>query len=75
MTRYVRIEVNGVEYYARVEGHGFHLLTGAPWAGGREVGAVVGNGRLLAPVVPGKVIAVASNYRDHAAEMGKPVPN
>ncbi len=74
MTRYVRIEVNGVEYYARVEGHGFHLLTGAPWAGGREVGAVVGNGRLLAPVVPGKVIAVASNYRDHAAEMGKPVP-
>lgn len=75
MTRYVRIEVNGVEYYARAEGQGFHLLTGAPWAGGREVGAVVTNGRLLAPVVPGKIVCVGSNYRDHAAEMGKPVPS
>lgn len=74
MTRYVRIEVNGVEYHARAEGQGFHLLTGPPWAGGREVGAVVTNGRLLAPVTPGKVVCVGSNYRDHAAEMGKPVP-
>ena len=29
---------------------------------------------LLAPVVPSKVVALASNYRDHAAEMGKPLP-
>lgn len=74
MTRYVRIEVNGVEYFARAEGHGFHLLTGPPWAGGRDVGAIVSNGRMLAPVVPSKIVCVGSNYRDHAAEMGKPVP-
>jgi 2-keto-4-pentenoate hydratase/2-oxohepta-3-ene-1,7-dioic acid hydratase in catechol pathway len=74
MTRYVRIEDNGVEYYARAEGHGFHLQTGPPWAGGRDVGAVVSNGRMLAPVVPSKIVCVGSNYRDHAAEMGKDVP-
>ncbi len=30
--------------------------------------------RLLAPVVPSKVVGIGSNYRDHAAEMGKPLP-
>jgi 2-keto-4-pentenoate hydratase/2-oxohepta-3-ene-1,7-dioic acid hydratase in catechol pathway len=32
------------------------------------------HGRLLAPVTPSKIIGIGSNYRDHAAEMGKPVP-
>lgn len=31
--------------------------------------------RILAPVVPGKVIGVGSNYRAHALEMGKPLPD
>jgi 2-keto-4-pentenoate hydratase/2-oxohepta-3-ene-1,7-dioic acid hydratase in catechol pathway len=30
--------------------------------------------QLLAPVVPTKIVAVGRNYRDHAAERGKPVP-
>lgn len=30
--------------------------------------------QLLAPVLPGKIIAVGTNYRDHAIEMGKPIP-
>lgn len=30
--------------------------------------------QLLAPLVPGKVVGIASNYRDHAAEMGRPIP-
>jgi 2-keto-4-pentenoate hydratase/2-oxohepta-3-ene-1,7-dioic acid hydratase in catechol pathway len=29
---------------------------------------------LLAPVVPGKIIAVGLNYRDHAAETNSPIP-
>lgn len=29
---------------------------------------------LLAPVIPSKVVALASNYRAHAEEMGKPIP-
>jgi 2-keto-4-pentenoate hydratase/2-oxohepta-3-ene-1,7-dioic acid hydratase in catechol pathway len=31
--------------------------------------------RLLAPVAPSKVVGVGSNYRDHAREMGKAVPD
>jgi len=30
--------------------------------------------KLLAPVNPGKVVAVGLNYRDHAEELGMPVP-
>jgi 2-keto-4-pentenoate hydratase/2-oxohepta-3-ene-1,7-dioic acid hydratase in catechol pathway len=30
--------------------------------------------RLLAPVVPGKIVAVGLNYMDHAREMGKKIP-
>lgn len=29
---------------------------------------------LLAPVIPGKIVCVGLNYRDHAQEMGKPLP-
>lgn len=74
MTRIVRMEVNGEEVYARAEGSGFCLLTDAPWLGGREAGRIASPGRLLAPVQPSKVVAVASNYRAHAVEMGKLVP-
>lgn len=52
--------------------------TGDPFSGGlRETGAVlpVGGVRLLAPVVPSKIVAVGLNYRDHAREMGKPIPD
>lgn len=30
--------------------------------------------RLLAPILPSKVVAVGRNYADHAAELGNPVP-
>jgi len=30
--------------------------------------------QLLAPVGPSKIVAVGLNYRDHAAERGKPLP-
>ena len=30
--------------------------------------------RLLAPVIPSKVVAVARNYPEHAAELGNPLP-
>lgn len=32
------------------------------------------NGRLLAPVVPSKIVCVGRNYRDHATELGNDVP-
>lgn len=33
-----------------------------------------GGPRLLCPTVPSKIVAVGSNYHDHAREMGKPLP-
>ncbi len=33
-----------------------------------------GDVRLLAPVIPSKVVAVARNYPEHARELGNPVP-
>ncbi len=30
--------------------------------------------RLLAPVVPGKIVAVGLNYKDHARELGMKIP-
>jgi 2-keto-4-pentenoate hydratase/2-oxohepta-3-ene-1,7-dioic acid hydratase in catechol pathway len=34
----------------------------------------LGDVRLLAPVLPSKMVAVARNYPEHAAEMGNPLP-
>ena len=34
----------------------------------------VGEVRLLPPVEPSKIVAVGRNYKDHAAEMGNPLP-
>jgi 2-keto-4-pentenoate hydratase/2-oxohepta-3-ene-1,7-dioic acid hydratase in catechol pathway len=48
-------------------------LAGAPEVGGAPV--PVADLELVAPVpAPGKIICVGLNYRDHAAETGKPVP-
>lgn len=37
-------------------------------------GLSLGDVRVLAPVTPSKIVAVGLNYRDHAAEMGKRIP-
>jgi 2-keto-4-pentenoate hydratase/2-oxohepta-3-ene-1,7-dioic acid hydratase in catechol pathway len=46
--------------------------------GRHELGVEIPGGasavRVLAPVSPGKIVAVGLNYRDHAAEQGKPLP-
>jgi 2-keto-4-pentenoate hydratase/2-oxohepta-3-ene-1,7-dioic acid hydratase in catechol pathway len=46
--------------------------------GGYALGGAVRDGlegvRLLAPVAPSKIVCVGLNYKDHAAEQGKPLP-
>jgi 2-keto-4-pentenoate hydratase/2-oxohepta-3-ene-1,7-dioic acid hydratase in catechol pathway len=46
--------------------------------GGHQLGAVVRGGlgavKVLAPVVPRKIVCVGLNYKDHAAEVGKKLP-
>jgi 2-keto-4-pentenoate hydratase/2-oxohepta-3-ene-1,7-dioic acid hydratase in catechol pathway len=45
---------------------------------GYDPGAVVPGGlagvKLLAPIAPSKIVCVGLNYKDHAAEQGKPLP-
>ena len=49
----------------------------AAGSAGLDVGDIVdlGTARLLAPVIPGKVIGIGKNYADHAAEMKGEVPS
>lgn len=62
--------------WGRLEGDRIAALDGPPWAGGQPLRRTVARNaaRLLAPVTPSKIVAVASNYPKHAAEMGKATP-
>jgi 2-keto-4-pentenoate hydratase/2-oxohepta-3-ene-1,7-dioic acid hydratase in catechol pathway len=75
MKRYYRIDYKGQPRQA-VEQHGdWHLLEGDMF-GAHEAGERIASEghRLLAPVLPSKIVAVGLNYRDHAAEQNKPLP-
>jgi 2-keto-4-pentenoate hydratase/2-oxohepta-3-ene-1,7-dioic acid hydratase in catechol pathway len=34
----------------------------------------IGDAKILPPVIPTKIIGIGANYRDHAREMGRPLP-
>lgn len=71
-----RIDHHGTPHYALRRLQGWYLLNGDPF-GVHTVGAALDTEapRLLAPVLPSKIVAVGLNYRDHAAEMDKPLPD
>jgi 2-keto-4-pentenoate hydratase/2-oxohepta-3-ene-1,7-dioic acid hydratase in catechol pathway len=62
--------------YGAVEPEGIRLHRGSPFIAWEPTETVVDweDARLLAPVIPTKVVAVGRNYEDHAAELGNPVP-
>jgi 2-keto-4-pentenoate hydratase/2-oxohepta-3-ene-1,7-dioic acid hydratase in catechol pathway len=83
--RVFRVEHNGPVRYAVESGGTYRLIDGDVSADGlaslkeradaaAKDGPSVVPGRILAPVVPSKVVAIGLNYRDHAAEMNKPLP-
>lgn len=78
MDRMFRLEQDGRPILAldRGDGRGWRRLEGDPF-GAYEAGSPIqGEGlRILPPVEPSKVVAVGLNYRDHAREMGKPLPD
>jgi 2-keto-4-pentenoate hydratase/2-oxohepta-3-ene-1,7-dioic acid hydratase in catechol pathway len=67
VARYARGEVHHVGW---IEGADFVRLTAMPWEGGVETGDrdPLHEGRLEAPVRPGKIVCVGLNYRAHIAE-------
>jgi len=62
--------------YGAVEPDGIRLFHGSPffqWERSETVLPIT-EVKLLAPVIPTKVVAVGKNYVDHAAEMGSDLP-
>jgi 2-keto-4-pentenoate hydratase/2-oxohepta-3-ene-1,7-dioic acid hydratase in catechol pathway len=62
--------------YGAVEPEGIRLHRGSPFVAWEPTETLLewGQARLLAPVIPTKIVAVGRNYVDHAAELGNEVP-
>ena len=78
MDRIYRIEQNGRPEYVlqNDDGTGWRRLDGDLFGAYATGPAIVdGGARVLAPVQPSKIVAVGLNYRDHAREMNKPLPD
>src|SRR5690242_19400343 len=80
MDRIYRVSQNGPPFYA-VERDGRlarAVFAGDDPFGGYGLGAPVDRGlervRVLAPVMPSKIVCVGLNYKDHAIETGKALP-
>jgi 2-keto-4-pentenoate hydratase/2-oxohepta-3-ene-1,7-dioic acid hydratase in catechol pathway len=75
MTRIYRIDHKGEPRHA-VERDGEWRLVQGDIFGSHQAGEVIPASavRLLAPVTPSKIVCVGLNYKDHAAEVNKPLP-
>jgi 2-keto-4-pentenoate hydratase/2-oxohepta-3-ene-1,7-dioic acid hydratase in catechol pathway len=67
---------DGAVYVGRLEGALVRRLKGQVWGPATSTDQTwpLERVRLLAPLRPSKVVGIASNYRAHAREMGKPIP-
>ena len=75
MKKFYRIDHHGAARHVIDEAGRWRLLEGDLF-GQYEVGeSIAADGQtLLAPVLPSKIVAIGLNYKDHAAEQGKPLP-
>jgi len=75
--RFVRFEADGAARYGRLGKNTIRSIEGDIFAefktGNEEYDP--SNVRLLPPCRPGKIIALGLNYRDHARELGFPIPD
>src|SRR5262249_54833670 len=70
-----RIDHGGTSLYAAERSGKWRLLEGDLFGDFREGPEVSPEGlRLLPPVMPSKIVCVGLNYRDHAIESNKPLP-
>ncbi len=67
MTKFARYEVGGNISYGIVEGESVKDISAAPYDNYSETGAThsLSDVKLLAPVVPGNIIAIGRNYVSH----------
>jgi len=70
-----RVEHDGGAKYALEVDGALRQVDGDIFAGPPyRYGAEIKPARILAPVTPSKIVAIGLNYKDHAAEMNKPLP-
>ena len=77
LVRYARVQTLAGPRYCVVEGEALWVLDGAPWWSGArrtEERLLLKGATLLASSDASKVVCVGQNYRQHAKEVGKPVP-
>lgn len=70
--RILRVEYQGMSFYARLEDDELHCLDAAK---GITSPIPLQDVAFLSPVTPTKVICLAVNYRAHAAEVGREIPD
>ncbi len=83
MDRIFRIEYQGSKRYAAEHNGRLFLLDGdlfGEYGFGEEIARgefpkdLPAGSRVLAPIIPSKIVAIGLNYKDHAAEQKKPLP-
>lgn len=75
MLRLYRIDYEGTPRYAAERDGTWRLVEGNIFEDFREGEEIPSEGaRLLAPVTPSKLVCIGLNYKDHAAEVSKPLP-
>jgi 2-keto-4-pentenoate hydratase/2-oxohepta-3-ene-1,7-dioic acid hydratase in catechol pathway len=74
--RICRAAIDDELHYAVIEGDAVALLSSHPFGDFEPEGRVLklADVRLVAPVLPSKIIAVGKNYLDHVREMGGQAP-
>ena len=75
--RIYRVETDdGLQYVVENGERVFHLVGDLfeSWEIGAELPGGLEGLKIVAPIVPSKIVAVGLNYRAHAAEQGKPLP-
>ncbi len=76
--RIIRFDIQGRTAYGILAGEKIEVLWGLPYDGGvvNTTGEILSlpEVMLLAPCEPTKIVAIGLNYRDHAKEIGAPLP-
>src|ERR671915_384245 len=74
--RFVRFAEGDRIAYGTLEGDEIREISSTPFLPYQETGTRkrLAEVRLLAPCLPSKIVAIGVNYKDHAAEMGRDLP-
>jgi 2-keto-4-pentenoate hydratase/2-oxohepta-3-ene-1,7-dioic acid hydratase in catechol pathway len=75
MLRLYRVDHGGQPLYAAEQEGRWHLVEGDVFGSFKAGPEIASEGlKLLPPVSPSKIVCIGLNYKDHALEMGKPLP-